>query len=70
MTDAEVKLLMLRYLRNDLLRDSDWVAAKAFENGTTVSSAWKTYRQELRDITKTFKSIGDTNFKFPDKPEE
>ena len=70
MTDAEVKLLMLRNLRNDLLRDSDWVAAKAFESGTTVSSAWKTYRQELRDITKTFKSIGDTNFKFPDKPEE
>ena len=53
MTDAEVKLLMLRNLRNDLLRDSDWVAAKAFEGGTTVSSAWKTYRQELRDLPST-----------------
>ena len=39
MTDAEVKLLMLRNLRNDLLRDSDWVAAKAFEGGTWFPGA-------------------------------
>tara|TARA_R110001606_G_C15208108_1_gene632573 strand:+ start:640 stop:861 length:222 start_codon:yes stop_codon:yes gene_type:complete len=73
MTEAEVKLLMLRNLRNDLLRDSDWVVAKAFEGDTTVPSAWKKYRQELRDITKTFQSIStrdNANFKFPDKPTE
>jgi hypothetical protein len=34
-----------------------------------MSDAWKNYRQELRDITKKFKSINDKDFKFPDKPE-
>ena len=36
----------------------------------TMSAEWKTYRQELRDITKTFKSISDKDFKFPEKPKE
>ena len=34
-----------------------------------LSDKMKTYRQELRDITKTFQSMSDKDFKFPDKPE-
>tara|TARA_Y100000114_G_scaffold63840_1_gene58488 strand:+ start:215 stop:442 length:228 start_codon:yes stop_codon:yes gene_type:complete len=75
MTDSETKLLMLRNLRNELLNESDWIVTKSLEAGVAVPDEWKTYRQELRDITKKFKSIDKkdekgnaTGFKFPDKP--
>lgn len=75
MTNAETKLLMLRNLRNELLNESDWIVTKSLEAGVVVPNEWKTYRQELRDLTKKFKSIDEkdekgnaTGFKFPDKP--
>jgi len=75
MTDTETKLLMLRNLRNELLSESDWIVTKSLEAGVVVPEEWRTYRQELRDITKKFKSIDEkdekgnaTGFKFPDKP--
>ena len=68
MSNAETKLLMLRNLRNELLNESDWIVTKSLEAGVAVPDEWKTYRQELRDITKKFKSIDETGFKFPDKP--
>ena len=75
MSNAETKLLMLRNLRNELLNESDWIVIKSLEAGVAVPDEWKTYRQELRDLTKTFKSIDEkdekgnaTGFKFPDKP--
>ena len=40
------------------------------KNCPTMSNDWKTYRQSLRDITKTFKSMSDKDFKFPEKPTE
>tara|TARA_X000000368_G_scaffold84958_3_gene64353 strand:+ start:1574 stop:1786 length:213 start_codon:yes stop_codon:yes gene_type:complete len=70
MKKEDIELLKLRDDRNALLRGSDWVVIKALENSSTVTSAWKTYRQELRDITKTFKSMSDKDFKFPTKPTE
>ena len=39
----------VRLRRDRMLNDSDWVVTKATETGVTVSSAWKTYRQKLRD---------------------
>jgi len=36
----------------------------------TMSDAWKKYRQDLRDITKTYKSMQDEGFTFPKKPTE
>ena len=54
----------LRINRNILLADTDYLAL----SDVTMSDAWKKYRQDLRDITKTFKSMNDKNFKFPDKP--
>ena len=75
MTDSETKLLMLRNLRNELLNESDWIVSKSLEAGVAVPEEWRTYRQELRDLTKKFKSIDKkdekgnaTGFKFPDKP--
>ena len=34
----------------------------------TMSDEMKKYRQDLRDITKTFTSMKDKDFKFPTKP--
>ena len=41
---------MARGERDSELRGSDWVAIKALESGSAVPDAWKTYRQELRDL--------------------
>ena len=54
----------LRKQRNILLAETDYLAL----SDVTMSDAWKNYRQELRDITKTFQSMEDKDFKFPDKP--
>ena len=56
----------LRLKRNGLLAQTDWMGS----SDVTMSDAWKKYRQELRDITKTFKSMSDKDFKFPEKPTE
>ena len=37
---------MIRNHRNNLLAETDWMA----NSDVTMSDAWKTYRQELRDI--------------------
>ena len=79
-TDAEIKkkydelvanesLNELRQVRNMKLRDTDWVVIKEREEGGSVSNFadWKTYRQELRDITDSAKSLDDVTW--PEKPE-
>jgi len=40
-----------RTTRDGLLTETDWVVTKATETSGTVSTAWKTYRQALRDIS-------------------
>ena len=64
------KLLMLRNQRDIKLAQSDWVVIKEREEGGSVSNFadWKTYRQSLRDITKTYKSLEDV--KWPTAPSE
>ena len=59
-------LTILRLQRNFLLKETDWWAS----SDLTMTDAQKKYRQDLRDITKTFKSIDDKDFKFPEKPTE
>tara|TARA_R100001086_G_C11687700_1_gene217633 strand:+ start:249 stop:449 length:201 start_codon:yes stop_codon:yes gene_type:complete len=59
----------LRMQRDIRLRESDWVVTKHLESNKAVPTSWKKYRQDLRDITKTFKSMNDKDFKFPEKPE-
>ena len=33
-----------------------------------MSDEWKTYRQALRDITKTYKTLEDDGFEWPTEP--
>ena len=61
---ADDMLEELRRERNMLLKETDYLALA----DVTMSDAWKKYRQDLRDITKTFKSMNDKEFKFPTKP--
>ena len=64
--EADRNMAELRRQRNKLLIETDYMAL----SDVTMTDAWKTYRQELRDITKTFKSMSDKDFKFPEKPTE
>lgn len=63
---AEKKLEILRSERNFLLSETDWWAS----SDLTMTDAQKKYRQDLRDITKTYQSLSDKDFKFPTKPTE
>ena len=62
----------LRFERDKLLTETDWVVIKEREEGGSVSNFadWKTYRQSLRDVTKTYKSIEDDGFEWPSAPTE
>ena len=48
--DAAEPMRLLREERNQLLSETDWVAARSIETGVAISDAWKTYRQTLRDL--------------------
>ena len=63
---ADRELAELRYQRTLLLSETDYMG----NSDVTMPTKWKTYRQELRDITKKFKSMNDKDFKFPAKPTE
>ena len=67
---AEQKLNEVRIERDKFLKMSDWVVIKEREEGGSVSNFadWKTYRQSLRDVTKTYKTL-DT-VKWPTAPTE
>ena len=47
---TSVKWKDIRSQRDHLLSQTDWVVVKAKETGSTLSSAWKKYRQDLRDV--------------------
>ena len=53
---------ILRVLRNDKLAESDWMA----NSDVTMTDAWKTYRQELRDLPATTKD--PSNPTWPTEP--
>ena len=63
---ADDMLEDLRRERNMLLKETDYMG----NSDVTMPTKWKTYRQELRDITKKFKSMNDKDFKFPEKPKD
>ena len=63
---ADRDLLELRMKRNRLLSETDWWAS----SDLTMTDAQKKYRQDLRDITKTYQSLSDKDFAFPTKPKE
>lgn len=41
----------IRIKRNELLSNTDWIVAKAYEQQSTVPTEYVVYRQALRDIT-------------------
>ena len=67
---SDQEMLTLRQFRNWKLTETDWVVIKEREEGGSVSNFadWKKYRQELRDITKTYKSLDEV--KWPTAPSE
>ena len=70
------ELSWLRQIRNDMLAETDYMG----NSDVTMNDAWKTYRQELRDITKGLDSVEKvqekmkfdtktkTHVNFPTKP--
>jgi len=64
--DNEITLQELRAVRNVKLAETDWVITMHKELGTNIPTAWKTYRQALRDITDTYTSLDDVVW--PEKP--
>ena len=66
--DAEVTRLtntepmrLLRVERDRRLSACDWVSAKATDTGVAVTTAWKTYRQALRDLPASASPSLDSN---------
>ena len=59
------RMALLRNKRDILLAETDWMA----NSDVTMSNDWKTYRQALRDITKTEPvDMALSNITFPTKP--
>ena len=57
----------LRDKRNNLLAETDWMA----NSDVTMSDDWKTYRQELRDLTNGLDTVEKVEaVEFPTKPSE
>ena len=60
------RMVSLREQRNILLAETDWMG----NSDVTMSTDWKTYRQALRDITKTTPADDSlSNITWPTKPE-
>ena len=59
----------LRQRRNSLLASCDWTVLSDSQLTTIEKTAWKTYRQVLRDITENLTTAEQVNVVvFPDKP--
>ena len=72
----ELGLWQVRERRDALLAECDWVITKHKELGTNIPTAWKTYRQSLRDITNDlvvpfnkFDYVDMDAIDWPEKPE-
>ena len=63
---AARRMDLLRMQRNNRLAETDWMG----NSDVTMSADWKTYRQALRDITKTTPADDAlSNITWPKKPE-
>ena len=72
------ELNLLRSIRNNILTESDYMA----NSDVTMSNTWKTYRQQMRDITSGLDTVAKVKEKmkfdedkkifinFPTKPKE
>lgn len=65
MAEVISDIQILRNQRNTKLEETDYLAL----SDNTLSNDMKTYRQSLRDITKSYTSIDDAGFSWPTKPD-
>jgi len=66
---AAEPMRLLREKRNRLLSDSDWTGASDTALTTEQQSAWRLYRQKLRDLPKGLNTeFKVKNVKWPTKP--
>jgi len=71
MSDEEARIAheegllnVLRFERNQLIKETDWVAGEDVPQ--SLKDKWYSYRQALRDITETYSSLDDVVW--PEKP--
>ena len=69
------EMIVFRQMRNQKLLESDWTRIDDCGISTSKKAEWATYRQELRDITKTVTPvfstrgiIDESKFSWPTKP--
>ena len=69
------EMVIFRQMRNQKLLESDWTRIDDCGISTSKKAEWATYRQELRDITKTVTPvfitrgiIDESKFSWPTKP--
>ena len=66
-TALDRALDILRFKRNNLLAETDWMA----NSDVTMSDDMRTYRQQLRDITNGLTTVEQVEaVEFPEKPSE
>ena len=54
----------IRIIRDEVLKDTDWIVTKTIEDGSVLSDEFKNWRQSLRDLP----SVGITTDVFPTSP--
>ena len=60
--DGAEAMRLLRVERDKRLAKDDWKVVKAKETGTNLTTAFKTYRQALRDLPSTATPTLDSNY--------
>ena len=60
--DGAEAMKLLRIERDKRLAKDDWKVVKAKETGSTLSTAFKTYRQALRDLPSTATPTLNSNY--------
>ena len=60
--DGAEAMRLLRIERDKRLVKDDWKVVKAKETGSTLSTAFKTYRQALRDLPSTATPTLNSNY--------
>ena len=62
---ASIRMNILRSQRDKLLAETDWMGNQDY----SITDAWKTYRQALRDVTSQTPSDNTlSNINWPTKP--
>jgi len=56
---AEYPMKLLRYYRDKLLEETDWVTMRSYSTNTPVPEEWASYQQALRDLPETATPVLD-----------